>query len=377
MKSLLLAIIFCVGYLTGLENLSAQNPKATYHFQRFPTPGLAPRPSWWKVRPDEITSIVKSVKKGTYTPIATTPGGLPVWAVIFGGTPPKQGTSTWSSGADSGSPQTYDTHSVSGKQVVMLLCCVHGAEPESVAGSVNLITLLETGKDLLGESHPHLVDLISKYRLIIVPCLNMDGRSVSPDHLKGISDTLFVRASQGIWKNGSTIGYPACKGFQPLPMDKVTHPGGYVNALGYNLMYDVVPGQMQNEGKGLFDLAAKEQVDLMLNMHSHEIGPRVMGASYLSYPLNIKRTREYQQLVHDALDKAGLRPTEVLPENSRSGINLNTALTICSGGLAMTFEQPTAAGWSFEESLKIYYMTVETLLENGLKEPFSPRGKYN
>jgi hypothetical protein len=376
MKTALLGLILCVGSLIAPENISAQNPKAVFHFERFKTPGLVQRPAFWKVRPEEITSIVRNVKKGTIKQIATTPGGWPVWAVIYGGTPAKQGTSSWASAADSGSPQTYYTHG-SGPQVVMLLCCVHGAEPESVAGSVNLITLLETGKDLTGESHPELVDLISKYRLIIVPCLNMDGRSVSPDHLKGVDDTTFVRASQGIWKTGGTIGYPACKGYAPLPMDKVEHPGGYVNALGYNLMYDVVPGHLQNEGKGLLDLAAQEQVDLMINMHSHEIGPRVMGASYLDYLLHVKRTREYQQLVHDKLEKAGLRPTEVLPENSRSGINLNTALTICSGGLALTFEQPTAVGWSFEESLKIYYKTIETFLENGLKEPFSPRGKYN
>ena len=148
-----------------------------------------------------------------------------------------------------------------------------------------------------------------------------------------------------------------------------------MNALGYNLMYDVMPGHLQNEGKGLLDLAAREQVDLMLNMHSHQIGPRVMGAGYLTYPLHVQRTREYQQLVHDVLEKEGLRPTPVLPENSRSGINLNTALTLVTGGLALTFEQPTAAGWTFEEGLKIYYKTIEAFLENGLKEPFAPRGR--
>lgn len=376
MKTVLLTFIVCFNFLFASEKSSAQNTKAVLHFQRFQTPGLVERPSFWKVRPEEITSIVRSVKKGKYEQIATTPSSWPVWAVIYGGTPLKQGTSTWSSAADSGHPETYYTHT-GGPQVVMVTCCVHGAEPESVAGSVNLISMLETGKDLTGYSDPHLLELIGKYRLIIVPCLNMDGRSVSPDHLKGVDDTTFVRASQGIWKNGTTIGYPACKGYAPLPMDKVEHPGGYVNALGYNLMYDVVPGHLQNEGKGLFDLAAREQVDLMLNMHSHEIGARVMGAGYLSYPLHVQRTREYQQLVHDALEKAGLRPNEVLPENSRSGINLNTALTLVTGGLALTFEQPTAAGWTFDESLKIYYKTIETFLENGLNEPFAPRGVRN
>ncbi len=374
MRQTFISILVLMSLLMGSEKIQAQNTKAIKHFPRFQTPGLVERPAFWKVRPDEITAIVRSVKKGKYEQIATTPGGFPVWAVIYGGTQAKQGTSTWASSADSRNLEAFYTHA-NGPQVVMVVCCVHGAEPESTAGSVNLITMLETGKDLTGYTDPHLLELISKYRLIILPCVNMDGRSVSPDHLKGVDDTTFVRASQGIWKDGRTIGYPQCKGFQPLPMDKVEHPGGYVNALGYNLQYDVVPGHLQNEGKGLLDLAAREQADLMLNMHSHQIGARVMGAGYLDYPLHVQRTREYQQLVHDALENAGLRPNPVLPENSRSGINLNTAFTIVTGGLALTFEQPTAAGWTFDENLRIYYTTLAAFLENGLKEPFSSRGR--
>jgi hypothetical protein len=376
MKQTLTSILLLIILLIGSDNIWAQNTPAVLHFPRFQIPGLVERPSFWKVRPEEITSIVRSVKKGTVKQIATTPLGLPVWAVIYGAPPAIQGTSTWPAGADSGNPESYYTHK-NGPQVVMLTCCVHGAECESTAGTVNLITMLETGKDLSGYTDQHLLDLISKYRLIIIPCLNMDGRSVSPDHLKGVDDTTFVRASQGIWKNGNTIGYPQCKGHQPLPMDKVKHPGGYCNGLGYNLQYDVIPGHLQNEGKGLFDLAAAEQVDFMLNMHSHEMGPRVMGASQLAYPLHVQRVREYQKLVHDALEKEGLRPTPILPENSRSGINLDTEFTIVTGGLAMTFEQPTTADWTFEENLKITYKTIETILENGLKEPFAPRGVRN
>ena len=37
-----------------------------------------------------------------------------------------------------------------GAQVVMLVCGVHGAEAEAVAGAMNLIALLETGVDLRG-----------------------------------------------------------------------------------------------------------------------------------------------------------------------------------------------------------------------------------
>jgi len=46
---------------------------------------------------------------------------------------------------------------------------------------------------------------------------------------------------------------------------------------------------------------------------------------------------------------------------------------MASGGLTVTFEQSAAAEWSFDEVLEIHYTVIETFLEWGLKEPFSPR----
>ena len=81
MKHLLIQILVLISLLIGSENIGAQNTPAVLHFPRFQTPGLVDRPSFWKVRPEEITSIVRSVKKGKYEQIATTPGKWPVWAV--------------------------------------------------------------------------------------------------------------------------------------------------------------------------------------------------------------------------------------------------------------------------------------------------------
>ena len=57
----------------------------------------------------------------------------------------------------------------------------------------------------------------------------------------------------------------------------------------------------------------------------------------------------------------------------RTGINLATASTMASGGLSIVFEQSAMAEWTFEEMLETWYVTVETFLEWGAKEPFSPR----
>ena len=46
---------------------------------------------------------------------------------------------------------------------------------------------------------------------------------------------------------------------------------------------------------------------------------------------------------------------------------------MASGGLSVTFEQSAAAGWTFDEALETFYVTVEVFLSFGLDEPFSPR----
>lgn len=342
-------------------------------YPRFEIPGLAPRPDFWRVRPEEITEAVQSVRKGTVTEIATTPAGLNVWAVAYGPPRTAPGTGAWAIASNCGDPSAYRT-SEGAPQVVVLLCGVHGAEAEATAGAVNMISLMETGRDLRGQQRPELVELMSHYRVVIVPCVNADGRAVSPDHLRGATDEQFKGASQGVWDDGSLIGYPTCKRYAPLPLERVRHPGGYPNSEGYNIQHDCSPGDIRTpEARAVLQLAADEQADLVLNMHSHQIGGQVLGASLLAYPLHVGRVHAYKQRVHDALDAAGLRPAPVHPLEQRTGINLNTACVMASGGLAMTFEQSTTADWTFDEALDVHYTTVETFLEWGLREPFSPR----
>ena len=340
---------------------------------RYEIPHLAERPAWWKVRPEEITAAVRAARKGQVQQIATTPGGFPVWAVSYGFARAKPGTATWASGSNSRSVASYRTGE-GAPQVVALVCCVHGAEPEATVGALNLMELLERGKDLRGQERPALVELARQYRLVILPCVNMDGRAASPDHLRGASEDEFVRASQGVWKDGTKIGYPGCKEYVPLPLERVAHPGGYPNSAGYNIMHDSNPGDIRtDEARGLLRLIGDEQADLVLHLHSHSIGGQVLGASLLAYPLHVQRTHAYKQRVHDALEQARLRPARVYPLEQRGGIGLGTACAMASGGLSLVFEQAATSEWTFDEALETFYVTVETFLQWGLKEPFSPR----
>jgi hypothetical protein len=100
---------------------------------------------------------------------------------------------------------------------------------------------------------------------------------------------------------------------------------------------------------------------------------RALGPAYFAYPLHVTRTVAYMQRLHDAVAAANLRPAPVMPAGSRGGLNLNVGCAMASGGLAITVEQPAIKEWTFEEMLQTFYVVVETFLENGLKEPFSPR----
>ena len=333
-------------------------------------------PSWWRVEPEAINSQVRSLRRGRAWKLTDSAGGRGVWACAFGGERAEPGTATWASASNSRNTAAYDTHSAGddNRQVVVLVGGVHGAEPEAVVGILNLASLLDTGRDLRGHGRPHLLDLARHYRLVLLPCVNMDGRAVSPDHLHDADERAFRRASQGVWSDGTLVGYPACKEYAPLPLDRVGHPGGYPNAAGYNIMHDACPGDLRTpEAAAVLKLVADEQADLILHLHSHLDGGQVLGAPLLAYPLHVARTTAYQGRVHAALDAAGLRPAPVLPPESRMGLSLAVATTLASGGLSVTFEQSCLGGWSSQESLETFYVTLEVFLTWGLLEPFSPR----
>jgi predicted deacylase len=346
---------------------------SSIRFKRNEITDVVQRPAWWRVRIDEIAAAVSDVQKGAVETIAHSAGGHPIHAISYGPPRPKPGTGTWAIASNSRDMSAYKTNEA-GPQTVIVLAGVHGAEPEGVAGVMNLIQLLETGRDLRGEPNAALLELCARYRLVIVPCLNPDGRDVSPDHLRGASANDFRRISQGWWKDGTEVGYPACKQYSPLPLDRVGHPGGYPNADGYNIQHDAAPGDIRTaEARALLKLVADEQADLVLNLHSHSIAPRSLSPSVCEYPLHTTRILQYAQRFHDDLAAAGLRPEPPLPESNRMGYSLNNAASLASGALALTFEFPTVAEWTFEEMLQIFYVALGTCLRWGATERFAPR----
>ena len=378
-----LAASACTGALSACESVNPRQVKPA-PFKPMLIPGLAERPDFWRVRTGEIVEGCESVKKGRAEVIARTPLGYPVYAVFYGdfSEPPPQ--SNWSAGSASTSWTSY-YGAREHKQTLLFVAGIHGAEPESGAGALNLIRMLETGKDYRGKADPELVELIAQYRLIIVPCVNMDGRALSPDHLRNVDHHTFRIASQGAWLDGSEVGWRGSKAWFPLPLDRVSYPGGYPNSEGYNIMHDCAPGDIRSaEARALLKLAARWRVDAVLNGHSYEYAPSVINPTCIDTPANIARTCALAKRANAALCAAGLREMPGGEPQARNSINLNTLFALASGAAAITLEcsvsydrpKDPRRTYTFDELMEPVFVTLKTMMKDGLETPLADRSKF-
>ncbi|MGE5532402.1 MAG: M14 family zinc carboxypeptidase [Bacteroidota bacterium] len=122
-----------------------------------------------------------------------------------------------------------------GRPRLMVIAGTHGHEPGTVASSMNLIHLLETGEDLDGRKHPELLAALAQVHLYVCPMLNPDGRAVCPDsfYAQGL-DTVTVYSS-GLKLDGDLVPYDAdsdqpCYYFDP---SEAIFVGGQFNAAGW------------------------------------------------------------------------------------------------------------------------------------------------
>lgn len=342
-------------------------------FERYEIDTLESRPEWWKVRVEEIEAFCAGIKKGFTETIATSPSGYPVQAVYYNCESLSDPGVNWSAAASSSAPEKFKS-SPAEKQTVVLCAGIHGAEPEGVVALLNVISLLEYGVDLRGKNNDKLLALLNEYRVIILPCVNMDGRSICPDHLRKATYEQFRKASQGAWSNGDFINWRESKEYFPLPLDKVEFPGGYPNGDGYNIMHDCANPRTA-EAAAIIKLLEAQQTDLFLNLHSCESGPFLITPSCFNYQMHVERGEKLRLLVLNENRKRGQTKQQKGGTNFSQTINLNTKATMLSGALALTFESSVNAEKGFDELLEIHYTLFETVLADGLMSPFAPRSE--
>lgn len=331
------------------------------------------RPDFWRVRVEEIIDECRAAAKGKSDIICHTPAGYPVYAVFYGDFSEVPARTNWSSGSAVGNRKHL--RQADAPQTILLLAGIHGAEAESVAALVNLIHLLETGKDYRGIFRPEWLEFSKNYRFIIVPCANMDGRAICPDHLMDVGYEDFRAASQGRWLDGSLIGYGenGTKSYFPLPLEQVSFPGGYTNSAGYNIMHDASPGEFHtSEAAALVKLVSRWSVDFVLNCHSCEFEPIMLAPTEVNYQCNIDRGLKICMEVNQALFKSGLRSNPGNGGKVRPIVNINNLFTLASGALALTFESAVTLA-TFEQVMEATFVAAETILRSGLKEPYGYR----
>lgn len=308
-------------------------------------------PDFWISTVDGVFAFLdQHVQKGTVKQIGTTAGGRPMRAVFYGEPRGPKGHTTFSGSLGFRDVRAYVGPDY-GKKVYMAMASVHGGEIEGIVGMVNLIAVLETGRDLRGKPWPEITSAAAKLdRIILIPITNVDGRARVPYRmLKNWGPNTEVQEyfNTGGLKDGKLLGYPNCKQYIPLDFSTVGFPGGYPNDAGVNFQHDDFLGHPQPETRALLDLTARERPDITLNMHTG--GHFMSCAREVLEPSLMPIQDEFFRRLHTALTLAKLRPTDDVaresdPTRERLGVyNLDTALNLNSGSLSLLVESPSHA----------------------------------
>ena len=290
----------------------------------------------------------RRVHKGRVASIGTTAAGRPILAVSYGRAREGKGTTTFSGSLGFGDVRAYlgPDHQ---RKVYLGLAGVHGGEFEGIVGMVNLLAVLETGRDLRGMEWPEIIAAAQALdRIIIVPITNVDGRARVPVRIqrhRGSDFTVHEYFNTGGRPDGKIIGWPQCKEFIPLDFSKTQFPGGYPNGAGVNIQHDDFFGRPQPETRALFELTARERPDLILNMHTGAafttmLRPFIEPALTPAFEALFRRVQT--RLTLEKLQSSDDVSKEADPARQRmSGYNLDTALNLHSGALAVLIESPS------------------------------------
>jgi len=304
-------------------------------------------PDFYRSTLSDLEAELANVQTGQKELIATSPGGLPVYAVFYGEKAESASVANYNSAVAAREPSAYAKKDSSTRPVVFFLGPVHGQEVEGLVGLINLIHIAETGKDYRGREWEELKSKMDRCRIIIVPCGNPDGRLRCPyDSFLGLPTPIMTKYGQGTSLDGSLWGWPGAKSVHPMKGD-VSILGAYFNDDGINLMHDDFFAPMAEETSAILDIARSEAPDMTVSLHSHENKPRILQASYEPWFMKQRIDSLTRQLNQSYIDKGlpgvpsdWLGGPEVEDETAppRASFNLISALHQVSGTMAFTFE---------------------------------------
>ena len=303
-------------------------------------------PVFWKGSLDDIEKSVKSIKKGKVQLLCNSAGGRNIYLIEYGPRNYLHHDANYSSATGAGNPKYYaDKTQDDYIPTVLLVGATHGGEFEGTVAILNFISLIETGKDFLGNENNEILSALENINLLLIPCLNVDGRARVPfDAFLGKDYETFRYYSQGTWKDGSLCEYPSCKAKHPIK-DHVDFLGSYFNDDGINLMHDNFFFPMAEETKALLRLCDERVPDITILLHGGgNTTPCFIQTKYVPAYLNHDIYNLALQ-VKSATEAKGYRDMfrvcEKQPEVNMyppSSFNLASACSHINGEICIVFE---------------------------------------
>lgn len=336
---------------------------------------LTEAPFYWKTSLEDIADIVKRVKKGKVRTLSRSAGGRDIPIVEYGEKQDFGRTANYNSACGARNPDHYANKKAGDRPVLLIVGGIHGGELEGIAALLNLIQALETGVDLRGEKLENASDILNSFRLLLIPCMNPDGRVRVPvQTVVGMTYQTFRYYVQGTWKDGSLCDWPGCKAVHPI-LNDVEYLGGYFNDDGINMMHDNFFMPMAQETKALMQLVDEEAVDATVLLHGGtNCINHIINTSYV--PITIKqRQYEFTKRLKEASEAKEIK-FKVFEINEIDGMdgktpsfNLTSTLHHISGGLSMTYEtnmglvDAPGEAYSYEEIWESHRILFEELFK--------------
>ena len=325
----------------------------------------------WQSSYEFVMDAFERAEKGEKRVLSITPGGRKQVALIYGGQAEERGTANYSSACGALDKTKY--HKKHKFPVIMLIGAVHGQETEGIAALTNLISLMETGKDLAGCENEGLLTLAKRVRLVIVPIANPDGRArVRCETMIGETGGHLRYWGQGTWKDGSLCGWPECKMVHPIK--EIGFLGGYFNDDGINLMHDNFFSPMAEETRALLKLADDVQADGIFQLHGGSNSANALLQPRYT-PVEVNRAiREIARIADERARKEGLWFQVLdLPEKASGdtppSFNLVDALHHVSGAVSACFESNEGLIdgnepiWNTDQVLRSHEILFETIFD--------------
>lgn len=296
----------------------------------------------WKTDPEEVGRWAAAAKKAEVTCLGYSAGRRPLTLFAYGERQLQSVRANYSAACGGLDAKCYVDRRDK-KPVILLVGAVHGQETEGVAALMHLLSLMEGGRDLDGESHDSLLEAVEKVRLLILPLANPDGRArMKPQTVVGLTNDELRYWGQGTWKDGSLCGWPECKKIHPIA-GAVEFLGGYFNDDGINLMHDQFFKPMAQETRLLLELMETEQVDCVLQLHggSNSVSA-LLQTAYVPREIN-EAIAELQKRCNAVGEPMGLPFSPAKLPEKESGetppsFNLASALHHVNGAISAVFE---------------------------------------